>query len=28
MKRFQRVDMGLAERAGPLGYLIERWWSV
>jgi nucleoside-diphosphate-sugar epimerase len=28
MKRFERVDMGLAERAGPLGCLIERWWSV
>jgi len=28
MKRCERVDMGLAERAGPLGCLIERWWSV
>ena len=28
MKRFERVDMGLAERAGPLGCRIERWWSV
>lgn len=28
MKRFDRVGKGLAERAGPLGCLIERWLSV
>jgi dTDP-4-dehydrorhamnose reductase len=28
MKRFDRVGKDLAERAGPLGCLIERWLSV
>ena len=28
MKRFERVGEGLADRAGPLECLIERWLSV